>query len=862
LISTSMQRTVALRQKGTPWGWTCDADGIAGSHVSHGTLAGDVACADPAAHSASSAATTATRLPTDEPFPSASPCKRCPFTRCMRRSAVAVLALSLAAPVGAAALPINAVHPPVLTAEVPAGGGKAVQLPNAPAPERTVDGRFGDWTGSLPGFGGAMIRSRGELVYQDHIFDAYGADNGQDAQRLAVQDPLAQAVPETYRVDPTLQYVPEELGIPTGPFTWNVHYGDLAHQDQADLTQVRLGTDSRRNLWLLARTTTMDEAKPVTALLVLLDTRPGDAQVGVGFGSGAADSGGALQTRQADTAVFLAGDHGYVQQLATGTVSPLPAASVATNGAGYDNALEARIPASLLGGRDDFGVAVAAGIANDAGDGFKTLGDGANLANVAFRTREPSRDWWEKQQALALEQDTIDPFFVRVRLRALAAGVNERYQPGPGYHDRIFESTPAISNESGGNGVLQHYGLYIPTSYASARRTPVQWWFHFRGGNAHIAAAVAPGIIKEMGEDENSIVVTPDGRGTSKWYVGVGHVDFLEVWDDVHQLLRVDRNREYVAGHSMGGWASWLLPILYPDRFAGAFPASGPVTQGAWFGCEWDQCYAGANGGRPRDQFTMPLLENLRWVPYANYQGAADELVPTTGVTLQMKRMQELGFRYRYYLFPHEEHYGPPVADQWAEGAHYLHRFARNPNPPQVTYIRSMPFERAVEEVNSERVPLSFDFDSAYWMSGLQPVDEARGVARFDGRSLAIPERPRRLVPEAGGPATPDQPDPYVMAGQAWEDAPGAAPPVSNGFVATLKGAKAVRLDLRRMRIRTRASVSGEVTTEAPLRLELRGRWPGAVAARIDGAAAPAELVAPGVIALDVPAGHHTVELG
>ena len=107
----------------------------------------------------------------------------------------------------------------------------------------------------------------------------------------------------------------------------------------------------------------------------------------------------------------------------------------------------------------------------------------------------------------------------------------------------------------------------------------------------------------------------------------------------MHKLVRIDRNREYIAGHSMGGWASWLLPILYPDRFAAAFPASGPATQGLWAGCEQDACFQSANDGRPRDEWLTPLLENLRWVPYVNYQGAADELVPVTGVTAHMEKI-------------------------------------------------------------------------------------------------------------------------------------------------------------------------------------------------------------------------------
>ena len=46
----------------------------------------------------------------------------------------------------------------------------------------------------------------------------------------------------------------------------------------------------------------------------------------------------------------------------------------------------------------------------------------------------------------------------------------------------------------------------------------------------------------------------------------------------------------FVTGHSMGGWASYLLPIEHPDWFAAAFPASGPVTQGAYTGIDFKGC--------------------------------------------------------------------------------------------------------------------------------------------------------------------------------------------------------------------------------------------------------------------------------
>ena len=787
---------------------------------------------------------------------------RCPGGQRWCVAAISWLVLLL--PASASALPVQGVTLPVFRTEVPAGSGTATPLAPAFDPPRTVDGNVSDWTGQLPGYGGALIYSHGELVYQDHIFDAYGPADAYEAQRMAVMDPLSGAVPEFYRLDPAYQYVPGEFGIPTGPLQTGTNYGKDPMEEQADLSQVRLGTDEERNLWLLARTTTMDDANPATALLLLLATKPVSATYPVPFNSG-------LSTSKANIAVFLHGSYGAWVDLATpAIVHQLPAGSVATNAAGYNNAIEAKLPASLLGGSTHkVDVALAAGLADSSGTALRTLPLQPNVANVAFRTDEPARNWWDKQQALELEKGTMDQFFTTADLDRMAAGANQRYTPGPGYHDRIFTSTPDISHEGGADGILQHYGVYLPSGYEAGQRTPTQYWFHFRGGDAHIAAAVTPGVIWDMGEHEHSIVVTPDGRGDSGWYVGRSQEDVLQVWADSHRLFSIDPNRTYIAGHSMGGWASYLLPIEHPDWFAAAYPASGPVTQGAYTGVDFSGCdsfqlggtglcYTGANGGDPRAEYTYPLLDNLKWVPYAIYQGTNDELVPTTGVTLNVKRLQELGYRYRYYLFPGQEHYGPPIVDQWVAGADYEHQFTRDPNPPEVTYLRSMVFEHAINTVNSGGVQFNFKLDHAYWMSALTPVDPAHGLAKFDARSLAIRDPNRTTLPETGAPAGPEQGYPYAMAGQRWLLGRGSR--TSNGFAATLNGASAVTLHTVHMGLRDSRPVKGRVSTDSALALTLNGNWPSSLNVQIDGSAVAVQR-SPGAIELTLPAGQHTISI-
>ena len=756
------------------------------------------------------------------------------------------------------------VTPPVLRTEVPAGRGTTTPLPASFDPRHRVDGKTGDWRGSSSGYGGTSIYSSGELVYQDHIFDADGADDGDDVQRLAIEDPATRLLPETYRLDHAVQYLPGEFGVPTPTMDLGTNYGNLSHKDEADLSQLRVGADGS-NLWLLARTTTMGTA-PKTALLALVDSKAGSGVHDVPFNSG-------IRSTRADYALLFTPSGSHVVDLATGSVRELGAGSVEFNPSGYVNAIEARIPRELIGATgSSVSLAAATGLAD--GTQLEGLELQPNLANVAFREHEPVRNWWDKQQAFALYAGGIDEFFKDVSIARLRQGASERLEPGPGYWDRIFESTPKVSQEKGQSGVLQHYGIYLPSQYTRSRKAPLQFWFHFRGGTAHIAATLVPGIMQDMGETPQTIVVTPFGRGTSRWYVGVAHVDFREVWRDVHRRFNVDANRTYTAGHSMGGWASYLMPILYPDRWAASFPASAPVTQGAWTGVDFancdeyvvpeadvSPCYTSANGGDPRVQLTRPLLDNLREVPIALFHGVADELVPISGTLRNTERLTELGYRWRLYAFPGQEHYGPPIQDQWGEGVRYEHGFVRDPNPPRVTYIRSMPFEHAVERIQSEKVSLNFDFDQAYWMSGLTAADPAKGVARFDGRSLAIRQPRYELVPEAGGPGATDNTGPYVMTGQAWRALGGGTPAVGNGFEAKLEGASAVRLNTARMELRLPPRLTGEVTTEKALRLELSGSWPRTVTGWVDGRRTRVRRLGRRVIALSVPSGRHEVVL-
>ena len=788
-----------------------------------------------------------------------------------------VLATGLLATTGAVAL--ADVEPPILHAQQKRGTAVISALPPVAPTPKTVDGSADDWSGEAPGFSGLSSYSAGEYVHADYLFDAFGADDGDDAERVARNDALEEAHPGFYRLEPTYQYDPAgQVGAPSSELglQGEVVYGDAldadgrGHVAAADLREVRVAADAD-TVHLLVRTTTMT-AERSAGVVLLADTVDGSPAYDVPFGSG-------LRTEQADVALLVARSGGIAVDLATGERTAFP---VAADDTGHTNVLEAGIPRALVekaakklpsqakgkakGHAPALRLALAAGV-SDGAEGLVDLAsekaDLINVANVAFRPDEPVRIRFDKRQAFALSDGTIDPFFADIDLPGLLAGRTEAFRPGPGYHERQFQSTEGISSEGDLDGLWQPYGVYVPTSYDGTVPTRTTYWMHWRGGDTHDAAVVSPRTMRDFGEDVDGLVIAPRGRGTATWYVGKAQVDFRQVWDDALGTFSIDEDRVYVTGHSMGGWASYLLPILYPDRFAASLPYAGVPTQGLWAGCELDPCFQGTDGGNAKDQWTNPLLENLRNVPIAISHGVLDELVPVSGAVRQADKLTKLGYRNRLYLFPTYEHFSHPIHDEWAEGARYASQFTRDENPARVTYLRSMPFENQVERGNNGSNALTtgeqMDFDSAYWMSGLQPVDGERGVAKVDAVSLAKPSAAPLIVPEAGGPAALGQFGPYTMNGLAWLDNPAAtAPAAVNGFTATLTGANAVAFDLARMGISSAAPVTGTVTTEAPLTLTLSGDWASVPA--VIGASVVS--LADGVLTLRLPAGASELTVG
>jgi predicted peptidase len=100
----------------------------------------------------------------------------------------------------------------------------------------------------------------------------------------------------------------------------------------------------------------------------------------------------------------------------------------------------------------------------------------------------------------------------------------------------------------------------------------------------------------------------------------------IGILDEVEQKYPVDRRREYLTGLSMGGYGTWALATMFPERFAAVVPICG--------------------GGDERQ------AARLTAIPIWAVHGADDPAVPVERSRQMIEAIRTAGGRPRYTEYP------------------------------------------------------------------------------------------------------------------------------------------------------------------------------------------------------------------
>jgi predicted peptidase len=124
--------------------------------------------------------------------------------------------------------------------------------------------------------------------------------------------------------------------------------------------------------------------------------------------------------------------------------------------------------------------------------------------------------------------------------------------------------------------VSANYLLFLPKGYdaKAKRRWPLMFFLHGageRGDDLKKVTVNGPPKIVRHKPDFPFILVSPQCPEGETWSDEV----LLGLLDEVTMKHKVDTNRVYLTGLSMGGFGTWSLGIKYPERFAAIAPICG-----------------------------------------------------------------------------------------------------------------------------------------------------------------------------------------------------------------------------------------------------------------------------------------------
>lgn len=199
-------------------------------------------------------------------------------------------------------------------------------------------------------------------------------------------------------------------------------------------------------------------------------------------------------------------------------------------------------------------------------------------------------------------------------------------------------------------GQTTPYALFVPSDYDASKTWPLIVGLHGRG-RPYDWLMGYEGIV-DFAQRDGYLMVTPLGYHPIGWYGSNGpgvsqdliknpragdgvlptnlgelsEKDVMNVLELVRREFKVDDDRIYLWGHSMGGAGTFHLAARHPDLWAGLAVAAPAVASGP----------------------PIAALEQIKMLPTLVLQGDEDKTVPMTATRKWVARMKELGMQHVY----------------------------------------------------------------------------------------------------------------------------------------------------------------------------------------------------------------------
>lgn len=219
----------------------------------------------------------------------------------------------------------------------------------------------------------------------------------------------------------------------------------------------------------------------------------------------------------------------------------------------------------------------------------------------------------------------------------------------------VASSGRFVSRQLALNGQTYRYQVFVPSRLADGK-TPVILFLHGSGergsdGQKQLEAGLGP-YLQAHSKDFPAIVVFPQSPEDRSWDGDVAQMAFAAL-DAAVGEFGGDPTRIYLTGMSRGGYGTYELAILQPQRFAALVPVCGGVTPPGTRPDLDDLEVAGV--ASHADPFA-DAAQQLRHIPTWMFHGAKDDVVPPAQSRRMYAAMKAVGADVRYTEFPDASH--------------------------------------------------------------------------------------------------------------------------------------------------------------------------------------------------------------
>jgi len=214
--------------------------------------------------------------------------------------------------------------------------------------------------------------------------------------------------------------------------------------------------------------------------------------------------------------------------------------------------------------------------------------------------------------------------FVALCVWALAARSDAEEKPG-------VQSSAQLNTQV---EVQLGYLLYLPKDYEKQASWPLVLFLHGageRGNDLEKVKMHGPPKLIAAGKEFPFIVVSPQCPKDMWWEP----IELVALLDEISSKYKVDPDRVYVTGLSMGGFGSWRLAAYAPERLAAIAPICG--------------------GG---ETYWTKLFVHL---PVWAFHGTKDTAVPLERTQAMIDSLKKNGGDPKFTVYPESGH------DSWTE---------------------------------------------------------------------------------------------------------------------------------------------------------------------------------------------------